>query len=98
MIFPCIQCGLCCREIGNTPALAEFNRGDGVCCHLKNKLCDIYEQRPVICNVQIMYDSFFCTVMDEKTFIQKNLNACIKLAKGNPEIKSKIESVYRQEV
>jgi hypothetical protein len=36
--------------------------------------------------------------MNKKTFIQRNLIACIKLAEGHPEIKSKLESFYRQEV
>jgi len=46
----------------------------------------------------MMYDLFFRTIMDERTFIQENLIACMKLAGGSPEIKSKIESLYRQEV
>ena len=98
MTFPCVQCGLCCHEAGKIPALAEFDRGDGVCRHLKDNLCDIYEHRPLICNVQSMYDSYYCTEMDEKTFIRENLIVCMRLAEGNPEIKSKIESFYWQEV
>ena len=98
MTFPCVQCGICCHEAGKIPALAKFDRGDGVCCHLKDKRCDIYQHRPTICNVELMYDLFFRTIMDEKTFIQENLIACMKLADGNPEVKSKIESIYRQEV
>jgi hypothetical protein len=34
--------------------------------------------------------------MDEQTFIRENLMACLKLAEGYPEIKSRIETVYRQ--
>jgi len=98
MDFPCVKCGICCRQISKVPELAEYDRGDGVCRHLYNNLCDIYEQRPIICNVQTMYDSYFHTEMDEKTFIKENLIACMKLAEGYPEIKSKIESFYRQEV
>jgi len=91
MDFPCVQCGLCCHKVNTVSALEEFDRGDGVCRHLKDNLCDIYQHRPVICNVQTMYDLYFHGVMDEKTFIQENLLACLTLAKENPEISSKIK-------
>ena len=78
--------------------MAEFDRGDGICCHLNQNLCSIYEQRPLICNVQKMYDLFFRTKMDEQAYIQENLKVCLKLAKETPEIKAKIESLYGQEV
>jgi Fe-S-cluster containining protein len=98
MTFPCVQCGLCCHEISKVPALAEYDRGDGVCRHLENKLCAVYKNRPLVCNVQAMYDFYFRAVMDGKTFIRENLMACMTLAENNPEIKSKIETFYRQEV
>jgi Fe-S-cluster containining protein len=93
MLFPCIQCGLCCRKVDKISALPEFNRGDGVCRHLINNLCEIYENRPLICNVQRMYDSFFRKSIDEKTFIQENIKACLKLAAGNTELISKLEAI-----
>ena len=98
MVFPCVQCGLCCCHVDIVPELQNYNRGDGVCCHLKDNMCEIYEQRPEICNVQAMYKSKYRAIMDEKTFIKENLNACMKLAEGNPEILLKLESFYRQEV
>ena len=98
MTFPCVQCGLCCHEVGKVSALAEYDRGDGVCRHLKNNLCGIYENRPLICNVSKMYDLHFSTEIDEKTFFQMNLAVCLKLAEDYPEIKSKIKALCRQEV
>jgi Fe-S-cluster containining protein len=77
----------------NVPALSKYDKGNGVCRHLKSNRCEIYEHRPVICNVQRMYDLYFHTMMDERTFIQENLMACLKLADGYPEIKSKIKAI-----
>lgn len=57
--FSCDRCGLCCRSIGGIPQLKQYDRGDGVCCHLTDaNLCDIYESRPEVCNVERMYSRF----------------------------------------
>ena len=57
--FNCDCCGLCCRNIGGIPQLSQFDRGDGVCCHLTGEnLCDIYENRPEVCSVERMYSRF----------------------------------------
>ncbi|GHT63771.1 hypothetical protein FACS1894110_02180 [Spirochaetia bacterium] len=61
--------------------LTEYDRGDGVCRYLKNNLCEIYEDRPVICNVEKMYDAFFREYMTEQDFIDKNLVSCKQLIK-----------------
>lgn len=81
MHFRCIQCGLCCRMLKLIPALSDYDDGNGVCRYLKNNLCDIYKDRPLICNVEAMYTAFFKDAMDEDTFIRENLNACLKLSK-----------------
>lgn len=51
MTFPCTRCGACCRSLANVPALAELDRGDGVCVNLRGELgeehsCAVYEDRP----------------------------------------------------
>ena len=54
--FNCDCCGFCCRSIGGIQQLVQYDRGDGVCCHLTDaNLCDIYESRPEVCNVEKMY-------------------------------------------
>ena len=56
MIFPCNQCGLCCKHLECIPELKEFDSGNGKCVHLMdNNLCEIYDTRPDICNVSKMY-------------------------------------------
>ncbi len=94
--FPCIKCGQCCRNIGNIPQLTMFNKGDGICCHLKNNLCDIYFDRPLVCNVQEMYKAYFNNNMDRPTFIRKNLLACFELARGKPDIQAKIKILLEE--
>lgn len=42
MTFNCEKCGACCRSIG--------------CDKLKDNLCTIYETRPDICRVDVMYN------------------------------------------
>ena len=57
--FTCNCCGLCCKSIGGILQLRRFDRGDGVCRHLTDaNLCDIYESRPEVCNVERMYSRF----------------------------------------
>ena len=47
--FNCIQCAACCK----TAWLFDesFDRGDGVCKHLRGNLCSIYESRPDWCRI-----------------------------------------------
>jgi Fe-S-cluster containining protein len=59
--------------------MAAYDRGDGVCRHLRDNLCDIYEKRPLICNVEKMYERYFKDTMTEEAFIEMNLAACRQL-------------------
>lgn len=83
MHFKCDKCGLCCKLLKRIPQLAAFDRGDGVCIHLKDNLCDIYPNRPMICNVEKMFSSFskqmseeeYLTMMQESCqFIKQHFN------------------------
>ena len=52
-MFICTRCGMCCRNIDKVPELINFHGGDGVCIHLTDdNLCEIYVDRPDICNVK----------------------------------------------
>lgn len=78
--FPCIQCGLCCRKSGHVPKLKNFLGHDGYCRYLTNdNKCFIYKIRPLICNIEAMYDTYFAKVMPEREFIRRNLEVCYKL-------------------
>ena len=64
--FHCIQCGECCRHISMIPELSSFVGSDGVCIHLKNNLCDIYESRPDVCNYYKAYKKYFSNLTPEE--------------------------------
>ena len=75
-VFPCSQCGACCRIVGRIP---ESVRGDvvkpdkdGVCVHLKDNECDIYDTRPTICRV----DKTKPVWMSMELWYTVNLTAC----------------------
>ena len=75
MDFKCDKCGICCKMLTGIPQLAAFDRGDGVCIHLKDNLCSIYESRPDICNVEKMY-VFFKEQMSEEEYLQLMSDSC----------------------
>ena len=80
MKFPCKRCGLCCRNIGDVPQLADFDDGTGVCIHLtKDSLCDIYAERPVWCNVEKLYELSYKHLISEKDWIEANSRVCREL-------------------
>ena len=78
--FNCTMCGECCRHIDLIPQLSEFDDGTGTCIHLKNNLCDIYETRPDICRVDVMYEKTYSTIYSREDFYRLNEEACKQLA------------------
>lgn len=81
-IFPCIECGLCCRKVGEVEAMKSLlDETRGCCKYLDQdkRKCTIYETRPILCNVSCMYDEYFSNSMSEEEFIQLNLKVCYQL-------------------
>lgn len=74
--FPCNGCGLCCRRLDRMPPLAAFDRGDGTCIHLVENHCSIYDDRPLVCRVDAMYETFFKEAYNRMLFYTENLKAC----------------------
>lgn len=81
MMFPCDQCGACCRNLHLSPLYAELDRGDGVCKYLSGNLCSIYESRPLLCRIDESYEKFFKEVMSLEEYYQLNHDACQLLKK-----------------
>lgn len=77
--FPCTQCGLCCQNVGQIEALQSFDRGDGTCKYLEGKMCSIYETRPDVCRVDLMFERYFSEFYDREVYDQKNLEVCKQL-------------------
>ena len=77
-MFECDNCGECCKNISNSQELREFDRGDGVCkyLNLETNLCNIYENRPDICDVKKMYEKVYKTFYSKEQFYKLNYEAC----------------------
>ena len=75
MIFPCTKCGLCCQNISSIPELKDYDLGTGICKYFDSITngCEIYENRPLICRVDKMFDlkyhKFFSKISSIKAFI-----------------------------
>lgn len=83
-MFLCDKCGICCRQVGNSPFGKNLALESGICKYLNQKtnLCDIYENRPVICNVDKYYDLCLSEVMTREECYKINRNIC-KILKQN---------------
>lgn len=76
--FPCNRCGACCKSIRLLEETVSFDRGDGVCRHFDDtqNVCAIYEKRPEICNVQLMYEKHYKDQYKWTEFVSINQKAC----------------------
>ncbi len=90
MNFPCDKCGLCCKNIRFSTLSADLDRGDGVCKHLKDNLCEIYPQRPIFCNIDAYYEKFLSKTISREEFYKQNLEVCRRLKKLTARGKSDI--------
>ena len=61
------------------PELMEFDRGDGACRYLVNNECSIYENRPLICRIDEMYEEEYSKSYTKEEFYQLNLKVCHEL-------------------
>jgi len=77
-MFPCTNCGLCCKNIKDVKELKNFDRGDGVCKYLdlKTNLCTIYEIRPDICNIDKMFEKKYFKYFTKQEFYKENAKVC----------------------
>ena len=84
-MYLCQKCGACCSIVGKSEIYSDLDRGDGKCRYFdeKTKLCTIYENRPLKCNVDKIYDVYFKEKMTKKEYYDLNYEACKKLNKQN---------------
>lgn len=82
-IFPCTQCGLCCKNVHVAPETQFLDRGDGACKYYDDasKKCTIYEQRPNICRVDRMFKLQYKEVYTWNQYVDLNIQACEVLQK-----------------
>ncbi|WP_300796397.1 YkgJ family cysteine cluster protein [Helicobacter sp. UBA3407] len=70
--FPCTHCGICCKHITN------FDMGNGICKHLnlQSNECEIYENRPDICRVDVIFEKVYRKFFSKSEFYALNISAC----------------------
>jgi Fe-S-cluster containining protein len=68
--------------------MAAYHDGNGVCKHLVNRHCAIYDMRPMICDISRMY-ALFKSDVSWDTFVVENLKACLALARQFDDEKSR---------
>lgn len=79
--FPCTQCGLCCQFVDHSDETRFLDRGDGVCRNYDaaTRGCSIYDSRPDICRIDVMYKQRYATLYDWQQFVALNLQVCSQL-------------------
>jgi len=87
LVFPCTGCGACCKSVLLSPQTAWLDRGDGICKHFdeNGRVCNIYENRPDVCNVRKMYEKLYVNSFSWTDFVAANKKACEKLLGGVEE-------------
>lgn len=100
MTFECTGCGLCCtrmEKVLNTPPvfrwmeplIAAFPYGtdeNGACMMLVDGQCSVYEDRPLLCDVERMADELDIG-MTKEVWFEMNYAGCRKLAELHVEIR-----------
>ena len=81
ILFKCDQCGLCCRSVGTSYVYKDLDRGDGVCRYFQDgtNLCSIYHKRPLRCNIEEYYNTYFQDKMTKVEYFELNYRECDKL-------------------
>ena len=82
--FDCSRCGACCKSIRFSEETVYLDRGDGTCRYFDDiqNICTIYENRPDICNVRVMYEQRYQQQVSWSEFTQMNKLACEALVKN----------------
>lgn len=75
-MFLCDQCGKCCEKVYTSEMYRYLADDTGRCKYLKDNLCSIYENRPLICRVDEMYESYYKEVMTLEEFYTLNYKTC----------------------
>lgn len=78
-MFQCNQCGECCRHLDQSEIYQDLDRGDGICRFLEGDSCSIYQNRPLMCQVDRAYEEIFKDVYTKEEYYRMNYEACRKL-------------------
>lgn len=78
--FKCFKCGCCCASIEGVDELAGFSDRHGHCRYFDadTRLCQIYDQRPKICNIAEYYEDLADEVSWDD-YVFTNMLNCVLL-------------------
>lgn len=66
-VHSCDKCGACCKNL--SIIFMELDRGGGVCKYLTDdNLCSIYDNRPVFCRSDVMYEKYYSKHISRKRY------------------------------
>lgn len=90
-MFVCDRCGCCCRSIRLSSIYVNLDRGDGTCKFFdeNTSLCSIYPYRPIFCNIDAMYNTYFVQIMPQEEYYEINYQSCRELKKRFQNTKEK---------
>ena len=98
MAIDCKNCkAYCCRRIGLLRP--ELDRGDKICKHLDTQTnqCRIYQERPLICNTDRLYEAIYKDIMTKEEWVNLNKQACQRMENEDKETNKEEESNTRRE-
>ncbi len=76
------KCGECCRNLCKSPIYNELHNGDGICMYLKNDICTIYDDRPLVCRIDECYEVMFKEKISYEDYLELNYRFCKELKKS----------------
>ena len=88
MNFPCTNCGACCRRAHLVKDFNYSNKIKGGCIYLTENLCEIYDNRPLICNMAEVKKVIFPNI-SQKEYYRISGAICNELIK-----KDEMDSKY----
>ncbi len=79
--FKCKKCGLCCKNLDVSEIYKELHNGDGICNYLdlNTNKCNIYDNRPELCNIEISYNLYFSETFSIQEYYDLNYKGCWNL-------------------
>ena len=82
--FKCYSCGKCCENIKDIDIYKYLDNGRGICrfYNKTEKKCKIYEIRPLICNIDRMYELYYHKIISKENYYLINKIGCKKLKGG----------------
>jgi hypothetical protein len=93
LTFPCTKCGACCKNVSGLGLPVKAGTAECIALGPDNE-CTVYEQRPILCRVDKIYDRMFSASMTEKDFFKMTADACnrlIEIEGMTPDYKVRID-------